>query len=602
MLEIRFLLLLFATSIIYSTDATEIRIENEADYEILDCFFKMGCEDEEYGYVLEGEKPISIRHFYPMDRFPLFKNIEHGRQEFAKTLLVQKAVSVWNRICKNQKRIVLKAIFPKSSKSTSSELEIALINVPVLKKTIASNIDLFRYVLGSSITAEELSDRIAWSSEPLSSLLQNNRILEGIVLGFGSHNSVIGGRMETIYANILSKDCPPFLPKSRLMLSKENPMAPEAFGYYFLEYAGGENAFFRENPPAFSFDPLSSNPMEEILAMNAMEESIPDSLYEAPAFIFGAFNGGSSNKLLFDRLLKAQRETQNLLKDPKFLEKILTKIGGKKAVISCKNRNTTVSAFCNKMTAEEWVQILEKTMGQFETKESQAAFIKAFCNPPPTPPIAPKIARASPAMLRGLQKALSNLAIADNYFDHLFKKDAVIEIMPNQLYIKTTRQGSGKKLEKSDLVRLSYVIEDLGGNILFANHDHWLPLSQTIPGIAYGVKDMSIGEKRTLFVHPALGYGALTTLPPCAALIIKVELLDFDATISTINSSLSSIDLNWIQNPELYKDIQESIKQKPHFLGFFYRQLLDEMLASGKKEVIAKFEDKYCLIREETTK
>lgn len=589
----RFLLFLFTTSTIYSTlssNLTEIRVENEADYEVLDCFFKMGCRDEEYGYVLEGAKPISIRHFYPVDRFPLFKNIEHGRQEFVKTLLVEKAVSVWNRICANQKRIVLKAISAKNSKSTFSDLEVSFINVPVLKKTIADNIDLFRYVLGSFVKAEELADRIAWSYESLSSLLQNNRILEGIVLGFGSHNSVIGGRLETMYAQIISKDCPPFLPKSMAMFSKENPIAPQAFGYYFLEYAGGNDTFFRENPSALSVDPLPPNLKEELLAVSGMEEPIPNSLQQAPAFIFGAFNGGSPNKPLFDRLLKAQRETQILLKSPKFLEKILTKIGGKKPVISCKKRDSTGAVFCNKMTSEEWIQILEKIVVRFENNESQAAFIKAFCSPSPIAPTAPKIVGATPAMLRGLQKAISNLGLANSYFDLLSKEAGVIAIIPKQLYIQTTHPGRGKNLEGRDLVRLSYVIQDLDGNILFANHDHWLNLSQTIPGLACGVKDMVLGEKRTLFIHPVLGYGALTTLPPCAALIIKVELLDFDINITAANSPLPSIDLSWIQNPELYKDIQESIEQKPHFLGFFYRQLLDEISEFDNKEVIAKLQ------------
>jgi len=49
------------------------------------------------------------------------------------------------------------------------------------------------------------------------------------------------------------------------------------------------------------------------------------------------------------------------------------------------------------------------------------------------------------------------------------------------------------------------MISDQEQNILFANCDTWLRLSQTIPAFAHGVQGMRVGEKRTIFVQSGLG-------------------------------------------------------------------------------------------------
>jgi hypothetical protein len=101
---------------------------------------------------------------------------------------------------------------------------------------------------------------------------------------------------------------------------------------------------------------------------------------------------------------------------------------------------------------------------------------------------------------------------------------------------------------------------------------------------------MHVGEKRTLFTHPALAYGVMTTLPPCIALIIKVRLIDIDESSSGKLPSLTPVDLSWVQNREFYDAIEESIQQLPRFIGSFYRDMLDKIEGLEKTALIAELD------------
>jgi hypothetical protein len=132
------------------------------------------------------------------------------------------------------------------------------------------------------------------------------------------------------------------------------------------------------------------------------------------------------------------------------------------------------------------------------------------------------------------------------------------------------------------------VIEDREQNVLFANCDTWLCLSQTIPGFAHGMQGMRIGEKRTIFVHPVLGYGAATTLPPCIGLTIKVHLLDVGEGSSLPLPALNPLILDWIQSKGLYRSIEESIRRQPQLIGSFYSALLDKMGGPDKTALMSE--------------
>ncbi len=473
------------------------------------------------------------------------------------------------------------------------------INISKLKEVIDQNINLFRYVLGATVETEQLVNKIAYSNERLEDILNNDLVLTGIVLGFGTHNSLVGGRLETIEALSLSRDCAPFSPKSHFMQDKERQSL--GYGIYYLEFTGGgDDKVFARNLPLLKPSPHFLNVKEELLTLDAMQEPLPAVLRSNPRFIFGAFKGGPSNQPIFNQLKEAQKRNQVLLKKPDFLEQVLEKIGGKKPLITCDKSivpNSPYALLFEKTDSKEWARILGRAMSNFEEKEQQSAFIKAFAQPSVSSRAAPQMMGASKAVFEGLKKAISNLALANANFETLEKeasKDfSLRKIVSKQLYFKTTLPSSGKELKGADRVRLGYTIEDPVGNILFANHDTWLDLSQTVAGFAHGVQGMRIGEKRTLFIHPTLAYGAVTTLPLCIELIIRVNLLDIDEKTSAPLPSITPLDLSWVQNSDFYRAIVESLQQQPSFAGSFYRDMLNKIEGLDKMAVVTELTQQF---------
>ncbi len=568
-------LILSASAITESSPAT--------DNVALEQFFQMNFLEEEYGYVLEGLKPISIRNYYPIEEIPPFQDLSFAKKELLGTIFVNKAVEAWEKSFSNQKKFVFKAAPIKSVSGTG--WEVRFINVPKLRETIRQNINLFQQLLGPKATIDQLVSRLAFSHESFDSILKNHPSLIGIVLGFGSHNSVIGGRLETIAQRIISKDVPPFRPNSEMMFSAAkhslNTISPLSYGGYYFEYAGGDDSYFRHkeqpNLPSEGFSSLE----EEVTYLDRMNDpDFPLQLFQKPPFIFQAYRGDSSNKRFFDQLVQSQKKILNLVNQPNLLDLIFGKARKKDQTKPFKN---------NRFETNKWVNILHSIAKSLENKEEQQTFLDSYCNPTKDCQSPMIMAGATQAMLRGAKKAISNLEVTDSYFSKLSQKDNLNVILPNRIYSQTKQPGSGKKLNSGGRVRMGYVIEDLHENILFANCDIWLELSQVIPGLAHGIQGMQVGEKRTLYIHPEYAYGALTTLPPCSGLIIKTHLIDIEEENKTL-TELKALDVAWIKDSNFITEIESSLKQKPKYLGFMYRTLFDQIQELDQSEVLAKLD------------
>lgn len=128
-----------------------------------------------------------------------------------------------------------------------------------------------------------------------------------------------------------------------------------------------------------------------------------------------------------------------------------------------------------------------------------------------------------------------NQAEAEKYFAELKAKPGV-KVLPSGLVCEITQPGTGPSPKATDTVTINYTGTLLSGTVFDTTATRGqpmeIPLDKVIPGWTEGVQQMSKGGKAKLYIPAHLAYGdeGAGEIPPGAALIFDVELLDFKPT------------------------------------------------------------------------
>lgn len=130
--------------------------------------------------------------------------------------------------------------------------------------------------------------------------------------------------------------------------------------------------------------------------------------------------------------------------------------------------------------------------------------------------------------------ALDQPAVKQDAGSDSFAMPANPQTTPSGLGYVIDQPGTGAKPQAGQSVSVHYTGWLTDGTKFDSSRDRGEPFEFTlgqgrvIKGWDEGVADMQIGEKRTLVLPPALGYGdrgAGADIPPNATLVFKVELL-----------------------------------------------------------------------------
>lgn len=538
--------------------ATPLKIDCDQDYHILNQFFKTMFEHSEYGYVLDGEKPIST-----MNVFPLGDLIAPQSLNFKIAAYAREAINIWERLCPKQGDIVLKAAVVQENSSLGPTYELSLINKFKLKEVIRENIDLFRYVLGPTTDTENLVEYILNSQQSIVKTLCNNKVLIGIVLGFGTYNSLMHSRAEEIQNALPISDVPPFELNSAFMgdmgvcnfddtqlkvvlLSQAQQTQSKSSARICFKPKGNHDELLKE--------------LDEILSKK--EDIAVSLLRDNPRFVFAAYRN-PENKGLIDNLKCTQENTKKLLDRSDFLECVLEKITGEKPCISS---TFSVCEFEKAQNIESLVaEILWMIANQLD-KETIPEFIDAFCKSNPSEIVRGRT-HAMPGALENLKRARKNLQFADNWFAEFSADRNFNEIEPRVLYFEKVKFGDGKKVDGYDHLNVTYEIRDHEDNVLASSFRSWIELHEMISGFACGLQGMQEGETRIIYLHPSIAYGALTSLPSCVPLIINVTVHKIDEDSYVGSPSLKRIDLAWVKNPCFYQELEQANYQLARTLG-----------------------------------
>lgn len=151
--------------------------------------------------------------------------------------------------------------------------------------------------------------------------------------------------------------------------------------------------------------------------------------------------------------------------------------------------------------------------------------------------------------------AVENLKKAEEFLTSNKSSNGVIEIEKDKLQYKVEKSGEGLEVQSHFSPIIRYTGKFIDGKVFGASkEDEMISLDETIPGFSRGVIGMKEGEKRTLFIHPELGYGTSGYLPPNSSLVFDVEIIKANAPQEqqeSITSNIHSKDSDEIALPNL---------------------------------------------------
>lgn len=125
--------------------------------------------------------------------------------------------------------------------------------------------------------------------------------------------------------------------------------------------------------------------------------------------------------------------------------------------------------------------------------------------------------------------AKKNLDQADEFMAKNSVQKDVVELEEGKLQYKIEVEGKGLPVQAHYSPLIKYVGKFLDGKVFGASEeDELISLDETIQGFSKGIVGMKEGEKRTIFIHPELGYGTSGYLPPNSSLVFEIELVKAD--------------------------------------------------------------------------
>jgi peptidylprolyl isomerase len=130
------------------------------------------------------------------------------------------------------------------------------------------------------------------------------------------------------------------------------------------------------------------------------------------------------------------------------------------------------------------------------------------------------------------KQAQLNLQIAEEFLSKNSKNSGVVELEHNKLQYRIEQTGHGEEVKPHCTPTIRYVGKFADGNIFGASKEgEAISLDETLPGFTKAIIGMREGEKRTIYIHPELGYGTAGYLPPNSLLTYEIEIVKADTPI-----------------------------------------------------------------------
>ncbi len=527
---------------------------------VLDRFFRTMLLESEGGYVLFDKKPVCINGFYVVDQF-YGENARHKE-----TVDLRAGAEEWKKILPIHNNIIIH-VKNKEDSDVKNHFHILFINKKLFLKTVQDNIILFQYILGPSVTPEGLLSKLIDPNETFHSVLKSNKVLIGIILGFGTQNSLYGSRVELLQESLQSTEHPPL--KTGLL---ENKKMNNFFKEIILFIRPSNNPSALHLQPSFSY---SSTKDEINDLISRMDVSSTQLSQNRPYFIFGKLNKDKETVSLINDLEKTQQEITSLLSSKNFLKDVLQMIfPDEKIEINLNSSGNTNNVFTEAdlklLPSIVAMNILDSTQSEDDDflqglisgmKDADAKLNRRFDDP------------GLYRKLKVLKSAQDNIKQADLFFLKLEQDKNLKCITPKKLYYQCLEEGLGEGLNNPTKVTIHCKIETPNSLPII---DTWkknqpleINLNNAISGFVLGMQGMKRGEIRELFIHPSMGYGIYTLLDKGIYLKARVELISFHQdSEAPLPVSIPSFDFDDDLKILKNNDLAEASKIEGYIRGY----------------------------------
>ncbi len=457
------------------------------------------------GYTVYGDKPMALEGYaiYPFGA---------TFAPFPSTISKIKGIELWKDLnVPLHDKEYLFVIF-----HANKYCHLVSINRRAFLKTVNENISLFRYVLGPSLTAENLLQNLIDAGDDFYHVLKDDNALLGILLGYGTQNSINHARDEIVIdANGCTRtDKFPFLSQTMLMHCSQLPKAAI-------------------HTPSLGFQTLNQEHKMFEESMKISRDLKPFQEYPIPFFTCDP-NSKETQDLLttYEQNRKA---VIRALEEDDFLEQTLCKLFTTTSGTVEVSRIPEERDLFMQEDPEEMVSVLTSWIHRLIKWEGGGPLSKAYLRGITDREENKQAITASPHPMLMWQterdlRCAENLAKADIFFKRLNENQHLTTLIPNRVLYRTLSEGSKRPLSRrAKSVTFHYSFRFQGetkyrdcGTVQQER------LEYLIPGIANVLIGMKPGEERRVFIHPSYGYGENSFFPPNQAIIAQIQLIRFE--------------------------------------------------------------------------
>lgn len=469
---------------------------------VLDDFIRSFLIDSEPGYVLFGSKPICY-FAIPSKTNALITSTNHELES-----KLRMGIEWW--IKAQPQQTTDDYVFKVSAHD--SVHEILCLNKKKVLEAIQENLTLFQYILGHKLTPETLYKKLATNPEPFYKMLKHNKTLVGILLGFGTTNSLLGARSEDL-ANMYYEVLEP--PHVRY---HESDSYEREWNILELCVLFDQTCSPKEKIE-IGFDFTSVQEEKEYLLKHTKWHNHYLQAY-SPRLIYHDFDNYSASSEKYKTFEEEQKQIIELISSEDLTERVLKRLN-----IKFTQPNYTIEE--QPISAYDIAGLIHEHVKQIRQIESLEGTLEAIEDSTSQHLRYQKPDYAEYYELWVLNTFQDRVKFAEEFFTQL-SKDSNYLSLDRGLFFRTIEKGNGDTLTNNvskGTFSYSIFFPEKASSIPNTAHSNVeLDLNKVIPGLAWGVEGMKIGELREIYIHPDWGYGLYTNFEKWQPLRVMIRL------------------------------------------------------------------------------